>query len=56
MVLFKACSRWSGDLRETTNIYGRYLSCTQGCHARDLPDVRFDVTLAGHPGAEDVAA
>ena len=56
MMLFKACSRWSGDLRETTGIYGRYLSCIQGGHTRDLLDVRFDVTLAGQPGTEDVAA
>ena len=56
MMLFKACPRCSGDLRETTDIYGRYLSCIQSGHTRDLPDVRFDVALAGQLGAEDVTA
>ena len=56
MMLFKACPRCSGDLRETMDIYGRYLSCIQCGHTRDLPDVRFDVTLAAQPDAEDAAA
>lgn len=56
VMLFKDCPRCSGDLRETTDIYGRYVSCIQCGHTRDLPDVRFDVTLAGQPGTEDAAA
>lgn len=56
MMLLNACPRCSGDLRETTDIYGCYLSCIQCGHMRDLPDGRFDVTLAGQPGTEDAVA
>ena len=56
MMLFEDCPRCSGDLRETTDIYGRYVSCIQCGHTRNLPDVRFDMTLAGQPGTEDAAA
>jgi hypothetical protein len=56
MMLFKACPRCNGDLRETTDLYGRYVSCIQCGHTRDLPDVRFGVKTAGQSSNEDAAA
>ena len=37
MMLFKACQRCGGDLRETSDIYGRYMQCIQCGNVKDLP-------------------
>jgi len=54
-MLFKACPRCSGDLKETTDLYGRYMSCIQCGHTHDLPEVRFGVATAGDSSNEDAA-
>ena len=56
MMMFKACPRCSGDLRETSDVYGRYVQCMQCGHVRDLPEVRFGVAATGEPSNEDAAA
>ena len=41
MMLFKACTRCSGDVRETSDMYGRYMQCVQCGHLTDLPNERL---------------
>lgn len=37
MMMLKACQRCSGDLLETSDMYGRYVQCIQCGHVIDLP-------------------
>ncbi len=36
-MLFKACQRCAGDLRETSDMYGRYMQCIQCGNVVDIP-------------------
>jgi hypothetical protein len=36
--MFKACPRCAGDVRESSDIYGNYLSCVQCGHSVDIPE------------------
>jgi hydrogenase maturation factor HypF (carbamoyltransferase family) len=38
MMMFKACPRCGGDLRESADIYGNYVSCIQCGHLADIPE------------------
>jgi hypothetical protein len=40
MMLFKACPRCGGDVRDTSDMYGRYISCVQCGHSADIPEER----------------
>jgi hypothetical protein len=46
MMMFKACTRCSGDVREASDMYGRYMQCVQCGHLTDLPDERLVVASA----------
>ena len=35
-MLFKACQRCAGDLRETSDVYGRYMQCIQCGNVVDI--------------------
>lgn len=45
MMLFKACQRCAGDLRETSDIYGRYMQCIQCGNVMDIPTEKVAVAL-----------
>ena len=36
-MLFRACQRCGGDLRESSDLYGSYNQCVQCGHTVDLP-------------------
>lgn len=40
MMMFKACPRCGGDVRESSDMYGRYVSCVQCGHSADVPEPR----------------
>ena len=49
MMMLKACPRCSGDLLESSDMYGRYVQCIQCGHVADLPSeplVTTDVATA----------
>jgi hypothetical protein len=52
MMLFKACPRCNGDVRETSDMYGSYVSCVQCGHSADLPEQRRVATPVVHQVVE----
>ncbi len=44
-MLFRACTRCGGDLRESSDLYGCYNQCVQCGHTVDLPAKQMRVTV-----------
>lgn len=48
MMMFKACPRCGGDIRETSDMYGAYVSCVQCGHSADIQEQRMVTTPVLH--------
>ena len=53
MMMFKACPRCGGDLRESSDMYGSYVTCIQCGHLADIPEQQEVAPPAAHQVVEE---
>jgi len=53
MMMLKSCPRCSGDLRESSDMYGSYVTCMQCGHLADIPEQQEIAAPVAHQVAEE---